>query len=164
VVDADRMDGSNKTDFEIGGRWYVYNLASVGYDTVRRIEFRGEIGPGLGFHVSKAPSFLLNTELGFNYLAEDRSDGTYYDHFYMRLSENGTWKINQKFTLDHRFEYFPSFTSLNEFRLRGEATLRYWLWSSLSLNIGVMEAYDTSPAEGVPPNDLQVRSSIAFKF
>jgi hypothetical protein len=164
LVDANRVDGSNKTDFELDPTWYVYNLASVGYDAVRKIDFRGEIGPGLGLHVSKAPNFILNTEVGFDYLAEDRSDNTYYDHFYMRLSENGAWKINKKFTLEHRLEYFPTFTSLDQFRLRGEATLRYWLWSNLSLNVGVIDAYDTSSASGVPPNDLQVRSSIAFKF
>jgi len=164
AVDANRVDGANKLDFDLGKRWYAYTLGGLGYDKVRKIDLRGEIGPGAGYTVLQDPNLGLKAEAGFNYVAEDRADGPNYDHFLARLSGSGVWKINQRFTLDHRLEYLPSFEDAGEFRFRGEATLRYWLWGNLSLNLSVVDLYDTSPAPNVPPNDLQVRSALAFKF
>ena len=48
--------------------------------------------------------------------------------------------------------------------LRIETNLRYWLKTYLSLNLTVINLYDTRVAQGVEPNDLQIRSSIGVKF
>ncbi|MBI5383882.1 MAG: DUF481 domain-containing protein [Verrucomicrobia bacterium] len=164
VVDADRIDAANKTDFDIGQRWYVYNLAGMGYDSVRKIDLRYEVGPGLGYHLLTRPNFVLNAEAGFDYQMEDRADSPNVSRFYGRLGESGVWKITDRFSFDHRFEYFPSLEDAAEFRLRGEATLRYWLLQNISLNLSVLDTYDTAPAKNVTPNDLQIRSSVGVKF
>jgi hypothetical protein len=164
IVDANYAKAINKTDVEVGSQWYLYNLAGVGYDEVRKVNLGFEIGPGLGYHAVKQPSFVVNTEGGFDYQAEEFSYGSHQDRFFGRLAENGSWKFNKKFSFDHRFEFFPSLQESGQFRLRGEASLRYWLWNNLALNLSVVDAYDTTPARNVPPNDLQIRSSLAFKF
>jgi len=48
--------------------------------------------------------------------------------------------------------------------MRVEANLRYWLKANLSLNLTVINVFDTVTAKGVEQNDLQVRSSIGVKF
>ena len=123
-----------------------------------------EDGPGVGYHLIKGSNFVLNTEVGFDYRAELRSEDADMSHFYGRLGENSTWKINTRFSLDHRFEYLPSVEDPTQFRLRGEANLRYWLLKNLSLNLTFQDSYDTAPAKDVTPNDMQVRSSVGVKF
>jgi hypothetical protein len=164
VEDANRVDGRNKTDYDLDRRWYIYNLAGVGYDVVRKIDFRSEVGPGVGNHIAKGSNFVLNVEIGGNYQTEDRSNGTEVDQFYARLGESGVWKISKKLSLEHRFDYQPSVEDSGQYRLRGEATIRYWLWTNISLNVTVADSYDTKPAPDVPPNDLQIRSTLGFKF
>ena len=62
------------------------------------------------------------------------------------------------------FEIYPREIDFSEYRLRFEATLRYLLTTSLNLNFNVIDLYDTQPAAGVTPNDLQIRSTIGIKF
>ena len=45
-----------------------------------------------------------------------------------------------------------------------ETNFRYWLRSNLSLNLTVLDVYDTQPAPNVTRNDLQLRSSVGVKF
>lgn len=164
IVDADRVDAANKTDFDLRDRVYAYNLLGGGYDHIRSVDVRYEEGPGLGYHLFKRPTFVMNTELGFDYQVEERSSSPDVNRFYGRLGENGTWKINHRFSLDHRFEYLPSVEHAAQFRLRGEANLRYWLMENLTFNLTVLDSYDTAPARDVTPNDLQIRSSIGVRF
>ena len=164
VVDADRVDGANKIDFDLKARWYVYNQAWVGYDHVRKIDLGYEEGAGVGYHLWKSATFVENVELGFDYHAEDRTDNQDMHRFYGRLGENGSWKINRRLFFDHRIEYLPSVEDASQYRLRGEANLRYALIQNLSFNLTLLDSYDTAPAQGVTPNDLQIRSSVGVKF
>jgi hypothetical protein len=61
-------------------------------------------------------------------------------------------------------EYTPQWDDVSQFKIRGEANLRYWLLNNLSLNLTVIDLYDTRVATGIDENDLQIRSSIGVKF
>jgi hypothetical protein len=165
VETANRMEGRNKTDFDVGtGKMYVYNLGVVGYDQVRKIDLYYELGPGAGYHLlAKSNIFVLNTEAGLDYQAQNRSDNTSLDHFYYRFGEDLTWRPLPKVTLTQKAEFLPQL-DISQYRARVEATLSYGFWQRLTLNLNVLDLYDTQPAAGVPNNDLQVRSSIGITF
>jgi hypothetical protein len=178
ILSANRMDLSDKTDFDIGSDFYIYNLASTGYDEVRKIDSRFEIGPGIGYHLFTAPNFVVNVESGIDYQAEYRvgsSTNNTLDLSY-RAAEDLTWKMGPRYTLIEKLEFLPRIselanqstanTSANaiDYRLRFEATLSYGFWKNLSLNLSVSDLYDTRPAPGIPNNDLQIRSSVGITF
>jgi hypothetical protein len=54
--------------------------------------------------------------------------------------------------------------NVEEFRARAEATLSFGIWQNVSLNLSVLDLYDTQPAQNVPNNELQVRSSVGIAF
>jgi putative salt-induced outer membrane protein YdiY len=166
VLSANRMDGSAKTDVDLGEdrRVFVYNLAGVGYDEIRRIDFRYEIGPGIGYHLITRTNFVLNVETGVNYQAEHRADDTTSERYFLRLAQDLTWKISSRLSLDEKLEFFPRLEDPSQFRIRFETNIRYWLRQNLSLNLSVLDVYDTDPARGVNKNDLQIRSSVGLKF
>ena len=143
---------------------YVYDAAGAGYDEIRKIDHRFAIGPGLGYHLLKLTNFVVNTEAGFNYQAEYRTDDTQTENFYLRLAEQVGWKINTRFSLDEKFEFFPQVENFSQYRFRLESSLKYHLNQNLFLSLTLLDQYDTSPAPGVPQNDLQIRSSIGVKF
>ena len=165
VLSSDRMDGSDKTDFDIGKRKiFVYNLAGVGYDTIRKIDIHYEVGPGVGYHLFTLTNFVLNIEGGFNYQVQHRSDHTETEKFYYRLAEDLTWKLSKRFTLTEKLEFCPQVEDVQQYRARFESTLSYGFWQNLALNLSVLDLYDTQPANGVPKNDLQIRSSLGITF
>src|SRR5262249_15283720 len=154
---------------DIGHRkFYLYNLGGVGYDKIRNIDLHYEIGPGIGYHLLNFTNFVMNTEAGVNYQVQDRFNKvntgtntittyTTSEKFFFRLAEDVTWKINKTLTATEKFEFFPQVADFTEYRMRFESTLSYGFWQNLSLNLSVLNLYDTQPAVGVPNNDLQIR-------
>jgi putative salt-induced outer membrane protein YdiY len=158
------MSGSMKTDFDLTGRWYLYNLGIVGYDEFRKIDFGYEIGPGIGYHVLARPKFVLDAETGLNYQYQDRTDDEDVEALYLRFAENITWKIAQRVTFTEKFEFYPSLERIEDFRFRFESTLSVGIVQNLSLNFSVLDIFDTKPARTVDRNELLVRSSVGLSF
>jgi hypothetical protein len=165
IVSANKAEGSMKTDFDLGERRrvFVYNLGGGGYDVIRKIDLRYEVGPGVGYHVVTRTNFILNTELGLNYQEQHFSDHTVSERLYYRLAEDCTWRVSPRLTFDEKFEFFPS-ENLSDYRLRFESNIRYLLLENVSFNFTLLDTYDTRSASSVSPNDLQIRSSIGLKF
>jgi hypothetical protein len=165
VLSANRMEGSDKMDFDFGKRkLFVYNLGAVGYDEIRKIDLHYEVGPGLGYHLLTLTNFVMNGEFGLNYQVQYRSDNTTTEKFYFRLAQDITWKVNKTLTFTEKFEFFPQVQNVSEYRSRFESTFSYGIWQNISLNLGLLDLYDTQPAANVPNNDLQVRSSLGITF
>ncbi len=163
-ADANNMSLIGKADYDVSKHWFFYNLGGAGYDQVRRIDLSFEEGPGMGYHILQTEPLNVNAEAGFDYQYENRADGTTRTTFSTRLAENAAWNLAKRISLEQRFEYFPRFDNVAEFRFRFEATLRFWLTTHLTLNFSVFDIFDTDPAPEVRDNDLQVRSAIGVKF
>lgn len=161
---ANRMDGSMKTDWDLTPRTYLYHLGGAGYDSIRLIDWRYELGPGLGYHVIKRTNFVARIETGFNYQIQDFKNSRERKTYNPRLAQDVRWNLGPLLSFDEKSEYFPDVENLRAYRLRAEANLRYWLRSNLSLNLTVIDNYDTRTALGVGQNDLQIKSSLGFKF
>ena len=164
IRSTDRMDGSSKSDLDVKKSLFVYNLGGAGYDKIRRIDLQYEEGPGVGYHLIARTNFVLNTEVGMNYQVQQFSDGNESKNVYFRLAEDLNWKINKKTDLVQKVEFFPQADTFSKFRFRFDSTLRYALLQNLSINLTVIDLYDSKPALNTNPNDLQIRSSIGVRF
>ncbi len=166
VVSANRMDGLSQTDWDFGKtkKFFASFLGGAGYDEIRKIDLGYQFGPGVGYHLITRTNFILNTVVGMNYQSQQFSNHTKQENFYYRLAEDFTWKINPKVTLVEKFEFLPQAVKLEKYRFRYETTLSYALFQNLSLNLSVIDIYETQHAANVLPNDLQIRSAIGIKF
>lgn len=163
-LSANRMDGLMKTDYDLTPRGYLYSLGGAGYDAIRKIDWRYELGPGSGYHMIKRTNLVLRIEGGFHYQVQNFEGDRQDEVFYNRLAQEFRWNPGSLFSFDERAEYLPELGDFQVYRLRVEANARYWLSSNLSLNFTIINLYDTVTAPGVGQNDLQLRSSIGLKF
>ena len=163
-LSANRMDGLMKTDYDLNPRVYLYSLGGGGYDEIRKIDWRYELGPGPGYQLLKLTNFVLRVEGGFHYQVQKFEGDRQEEIFQHRLAQELKWNLGTLFTFDEKAEYLPEVGDFEVYRLRVEANARYWLNSKLSLNFTVINLYDTVTAPGVGQNDLQLRSSIGLKF
>ena len=92
-LSANRMDGSMKTDFDLGHDYYAYSLEGAGYDQVRKIDWRYEIGPGIGYHLVKKTNFVLRVETGFHYEVHNFQDNRQDDIYYHRIAQDLRWNL-----------------------------------------------------------------------
>lgn len=163
-LSADRMDTSDKIDFELRSNYYLYGLAGAGYDEVRKIDYYIQGGPGFGRHLLQRSNLVVNAEIGATYQVQDFADSPNTDVFYYRLGQELKWTIAPKVTFDEKLDYTPQWDDPGQFKLRVEANLKFWMLTSLSLNLTVIDLYDTRVASSIDRNDLQIRSSIGVKF
>jgi hypothetical protein len=102
--------------------------------------------------------------MGMNYQVQERLDNTETKNFFLRVAEDFTWKLGKKLTMTEKFEFFPNADDFSQYRARFECTLSYGLLQYLTLNLTVLDLYDTQPARNVSKNELQIRSSLGFVF
>lgn len=164
ITSANRMDGASKMDYDLTSRWYVYSLATIGYDRIRKIDYRFEVGPGLGYHLVKLTNFVFNLESGIDYQSQHLKDDTRPDLFFFRLAENATWQVTRRLSWDEKFEYLPRVEKPSEYKLRLESNARYLFASNFSFVLTVLDLFESRPAMGVSKNDLQIRSALGVKF
>ena len=164
-VSANAMAGANKLDFDIFGDFYGYGLAGVGYDKVRKIEFQYEWGPGLGYHLIAEKTVALDVELGLNYqYREGLAGAPNREAFQARVAEEVTWEVLPKITLTESVAFLPFLDAVGEYQVRISGNVGFGIVRYLSLNLTVLNLYDTQPAPGVPNNDFQLRSSLGVTF
>jgi len=164
VRSANRMEGSMKMDFDVGKRWFIYNLGGAGYDEIRKIDLHYEDGPGIGYHLFQLPKFVANVEAGGNYQVQERQGSPDVRNFFLRFAEDVTWKIGPKLTFTEKFEFTPQAEDLSRYRFRFDSNLSFPLWKNISLNLSVLDLYDTNPPGSVSQNELLIRSALGITF
>lgn len=166
TLSADRMDGTLKTDLDVGQNreWFLYALGGVGYDKVRKIDYQYEIGPGVGRHLLTRTNMALNAEIGFSFQEQNFSNASRRNELRLRLAEDYFWKLNSKVKLEQKAEIQPAFDNPADYRFRFETTVSYTLFNNVSWNVTLIDLYDSKPTTGVSNNDLQIRSGIGVSF
>jgi len=166
ILSANDMSGSVRVELDVekSKRVFLFDAAGAGYNEIRKIDLSYDDSFGLGYKLVAHTNLTLNADIGVNYQNQHFSDGTSKDYGALRLGELLGWKINSKWILDEKFEFYPRFTDIGEYRMRFETNLRYLLSHSLNLNITVIDQFDTQPAPSVTRNDLLLRATLGFKF
>jgi len=166
ILSANDMNGSVRVELDIekSKRVFLFDAAGAGYNEIRKIDLSYDDSFGLGYKLIAATNVTLSADIGVNYQRQDFSDGTSKDYGALRLGELMSWKLSSKWFLDEKFEFYPRFTDIGEYRMRFEANLRYLITHSLNLNVTVIDLYDTQPAPSVTRNDLLLRATLGFKF
>ena len=166
VLSANDMNGSVRVELDIekSKRVFLFDAAGAGYNEIRKIDLSYDDSFGLGYKLIAATNVTLSADIGVNYQKQNFSDGTSKDYGALRMGELMSWKISSKWFLDEKFEFYPRFTDVGEFRMRFETNLRYLLTHSVNVNLTVIDQFDTQPAPGVTRNDLLLRITLGFKL
>ena len=167
LVTGNRMSGSEKTEYDLTKKVYLFNLAGAGYDRVRKIDMQYEINPGVGFQLINSTNwnFVMKGEIGGGFQRQYRATGEDEIYYSARIADIFSWKVPKtKIVADGKVEVFPSINDFGEYRLRLEGTLRYPLSDKISFNMIFIDIYDTQAAQGIDRNDMQIRSTLGVRF
>jgi len=166
ILSANDMSGSVRVELDVEKtkRVFLFDAAGAGYNEIRKIDLSYDDSFGLGYKLVAETNLTLNADIGVNYQKQHFADGTSKDYGALRLGELMGWKLSPKWFLDQKFEFYPRFTDIGEYRMRFEANLRFLLTHTLNLNLSVIDQFDTQPAPGVTRNDLLLRATLGFKY
>ena len=164
-IAANSMVVVDKLDFDVFGDFYGYGSVGSGYDRVRKIEYQIEVGPGMGYHLIAEKTVAVDAELGLNYQYRQGLDGApNREVIQARIAQELTWEVLSKITLSETIALLPFLDEPGQYQVRVGGNVGFGIVRHLSLNLTVMNLYDTQPAPGVPNNDFQLRSSLGVNF
>jgi hypothetical protein len=163
---ANRMDGSLKTDVDLGKKrkLYVYNLFDSGYDHLRQIDFQYDEGAGLGYKLIEKPRFIFKVESGAEFQRFNYSTIPGRSIFSFRLGENFDWKVNDKLTVKHTLSISPNVNDVGDYRSHGTLGIAYPLLKQMTVNLNVIDDYDSQPPAGAKNNSLQIQTTVGVTF
>jgi putative salt-induced outer membrane protein YdiY len=165
-LSANRMDGSMKTevDFKKGSPLYAYHLGAAGFDEIRQLDLSYEDGAGLGYHLWQRTNITFNVELGGSYQSYQYSNHISSSFASVRVGQEMTWKPLPKLIVTEKAQIVPDVANLHNYKMRAEATVSYPFFKNLTLNLNLIDQYDSQPPANVDHNDLQIISTLGYKF
>jgi putative salt-induced outer membrane protein YdiY len=161
---ANHACGSNKSDLDLWSKFYAYTLEGAGYDEVQKTDFQYQLGPGAGLHLIQDKKFVLESEAGLDYEAQYRRNDSNLETYYLRVAEDITWVMEKNLKLTENLAFYPDMENSGQYRNEFTSNLSYGFWKDFSLNLTVIDQYNTELTPGVNRNQLELRSSLGFTF
>lgn len=161
---ASRARLQAKYDRSASAHHYRYYLAGVGYDKVRDLDLRAEVGTGLGRVLIDKPGNLLTAEVGASFVRDEFTDGPTESDAKLRLGQ--AWRLG----VGKRSELLQSLAVLAAANELGDLTgelvlaLTHRLNDRLALTTKFVNAYDSRPAEGTERADYTLTTQVGFAF
>ncbi len=163
---ANKMDGSVKTDVDLGvkRRLYVYMHLGAGYDHIRHIDLSFDAGPGVGYKFIDRPRLKLSGEVGGEYQKINYANAPGKSFFSARLGESLVWNIWEKLTFTQRLSYLPSVSDPEDYRIRFDLTMAYPVFKKVTVSLNIIDQYESRPVATVHNNDLEIQSTLGLTF
>jgi putative salt-induced outer membrane protein len=165
-LSANRLNGEMRTTLDFGQdrKAYAFNIAAAGYDQIRKIELSYDEGAGLGYKPLSRSNLVASLEAGGQYHQYLYTDRTSKENISTSFGQALTWNISRKLIFKQKAQFLPDVNDFGDYRLRIDASLSYPLWKSLTLNLNLIDLFDSRPPRGVRRNDLTIQSSLGITF
>ena len=144
-------------------RFYDYVRVDGLRDIIADLNYRINVGPGVGYYFVKQTNTFLSTEAGAGYQNEDLG-GTYNSFCTLRLDERFEHKFDGHARFWQNLELVPQVDDFNNYVLNAEIGLETVITKSVSLKTCVDDSYQNVPAAGRQKNDFKLISGITYKF
>ena len=66
--------------------------------------------------------------------------------------------------MNHRLAFLPSIEDLSDYRVRFDLGLSYPLLKRLTIQLNVVDEFDSRPPPHVDTNELQIQSTVGLTF
>lgn len=145
-------------------RWEFFGQAQ--YNKISLIDFRGLLGSGPRFKLSKSEKykFYLGTLAMYEY--EELSDGITPINRDLRGSAYLSFSLfpTERLTIVSTTYYQPLFSDFADYRISSESTLLVEVFRSLGLQITYRFYYDAFPAIGIQNSQYDLSTGLTYTF
>ena len=161
----------NVNNYKAFGQWnHLFSEKFFGYvradalrDLIADLDYRFDLGPGVGYYLMKEKNTTLATEAGVSYQYEHL--GTAYESFAtVRLAERFEHKFSDRARLWQTLEVLPQVDKFDNYTLNFEIGIEASISKSFSLKTYLDDCYQKEPAAGRQKNDIKLVSGISYKF
>lgn len=161
---TDNWFAQGKYDYFLNEKLYAFASFRYEHDRIANLDRRMTPSIGLGYQWVETPDLFFNTEAGLAYVCEHFEDGDSNDFIAARLAYHVKKSFNDKVSLFHDMEYYPSLESLDDYLIITDAGLRVTLTSKMFAEYKIEFRYDSTPATGASRSDLRHIVGVGWQF
>jgi putative salt-induced outer membrane protein YdiY len=163
---ANEIRGFLRQEYDLTSRLFAFGAVEAEYDEIESLSIRLVPKVGLGYFLVKRESFWLSVDAGPAYVYERFFGGDTNRYPGIGFGAESDWKLPVLGASWHnRLDYTPSFKDFfGDYLLRFETGLLVPMTESLSLKFALIDAYDSTPADGAKENSLTTLVGLALGF
>jgi putative salt-induced outer membrane protein len=169
---ADKWLGFGQYDFNLSPRMVAFGRLSLEGDGVADLNLRSAVAGGLGYKIIDAKDTKFTVYGGLGYTT-DKYDvaktiagktGTNFSRSSLYLAEESSHQLSATTAFKQRLDVFPGLSGDKAVIAKFTAGLSVAMSSTMSLNIGLQDSYNSKPALGQKKNDLALLTGVNVKF
>lgn len=136
------------------------------YNKINLIDFRGLIGTGPRFKLSKSEKYKFYLGTLAMYEHEDIADNITPTQRNLRASAYLSFSLypNEHVSLVSTTYYQPRVDKIGDYRISSESSLLVGLFSNFALKTTYIFIYDSFPAVGIPNSQYNFTTGITYSF
>jgi putative salt-induced outer membrane protein YdiY len=161
---ANRARLEAKYDRAAGDASYRYYLAGVGYDRIRDIDLRTELGAGVGRTLIDKPGHILTAEVGASFVADGFAGGSTESDAKLRVGEAWRRDLDARTSVRQSLALLAVADDPQDFTAELVVALSHSLWGDLSLTSKIVDTYDSRPAPSTERNDFTFTTQLGVAF
>lgn len=164
---VDRGTQHLRYNYRIEDRFFWEVFAQSQYDDISAIDFRGLLGTGPRFKLSKSDDY--NFFLGILSMYEYEKIENDLENVIHRDFRNSTYVSFSLFPKDNisivsTTYYQPLYKDFSDFRLSNDTSLVIGIIKNLGFKVGFTYLYDALPAIGVPKEQYKLTNGLTYTF
>ncbi|MFC1807450.1 YdiY family protein [Candidatus Omnitrophota bacterium] len=166
-MNAQRSSGMVRYAFSFGPGKRLYNFYKfeADHDRFANVDYRLLPSAGLGLWIfdEEDTKILVEAAAGWEHTdyrdnTKDRDEGVFIPRAFLEKKFFKSSKITQDIYL------YPTFEDFNQYRLHSETVFTQAINNKLSLNLSLIDDYNSGPAKDTKKNDLRLTSSLKYSF
>jgi len=156
--------GGLRYDFILGKRAFAFAFTDLEYDRFQDLDLRNVLGGGLGYHVIKTETTMLDLFGGASFNQEFFSTDITRRSAELLIGNELSYQMAGNLVLSERFTLFPNMTDLGQYRGQFDTSLLSKLSTWLGWHITLSDRYLSDPLPGIKKNDLLLTTGLRVTF
>lgn len=140
-----------------------YSSLNLSYltDNVAALDYRIDLGVGLGYYLIKNDHTTLTFESGLGYAWEDQG-GTSRDFLTLRFAERFEHQLSRRSKIWQSAVFSPEAEDFSDYLLTAEVGIDTLLSQEWALRTSVRYQYDSTPASGQQSDDVTLLTGLSY--
>ena len=164
VTTADATRWGGRYELKLTNRLSAFVLADFETNGIQLLDLRAVFGGGLGYYIKKTDRAQLQVFGGGAYNKEFFSTGLDRSSGEALIGEDLALRINDRMTLNQRFQLFPNLSETGEYRLTFDASLVTKINKWFNWQVTLSDRYISNPVPGSKGNDLLFTTGVGLSF
>ena len=161
---ANRSGASGRYDYLMTERLFAFAEFDTLRDRFAGFDFRGSIGPGLGYDFIKNDAHLLQGLASLLYTYSDFSDDGTDTYLSGKAAGNYTWQITEATRFRQLLDYQVSFDDTDVYFINSETALEHALAAHFGLSLRYLVNYQNSPPGDADKTDRVLLASLVITY